>query len=72
MSIAQNLKTARIQKGLSQQATADTIKTSQRQISKYETGENDITATRLAELCLLYGVSADYVLDLPKGLDWPR
>ena len=27
---------------------------------------------RLAKLCRFYGVSADYILGLPKGLQWPR
>ncbi|MBQ7118476.1 MAG: hypothetical protein IJN88_09725 [Clostridia bacterium] len=26
----------------------------------------------LKKLCLYYGVSADYILDLPKGLDYPE
>ncbi len=31
-----------------------------------------MTIGRLKELCRLYKVSADYILGLPKGLDWPR
>ncbi len=31
-----------------------------------------MTISKLKALCLYYHVSADYILGLPKGLDWPR
>ena len=31
-----------------------------------------MTIGKLKALCLYYHVSADYILGLPKGLDWPR
>lgn len=70
MKIAQNLKMARKAKDMSQAKTAEHMQTTREQISKYETGVNDLTAQRLRELCLLYGVSADWILGLPKGLKW--
>ena len=35
--------------------------------SRYETGKNDMKPLHLIALCNYYGVSADYVLGLPKG-----
>lgn len=35
--------------------------------SRYETGKNDMKPQHIIALCNYYGVSADYVLGLPKG-----
>lgn len=34
--------------------------------------DRDLRQSDIATLCNYYGVSADYVLGLPKGLNWPR
>jgi len=39
--------------------------------NKYENGLHPISTQVLKKLCELYHVSADYILGLPKGLDWP-
>lgn len=72
MEIYEALKEAREIKGIGQKEIAEKLKTTQPQISKYECGAQDITAKRLKEICLYYGVSADYILGLPRGLEWPR
>ena len=64
MKIGDKLKEARIKKGLTQKQVASEIQTTIQQISKYETGEQEPTASRLKELCKLYGVSADEILNL--------
>lgn len=51
---------------------AKKLKTSQTQIWRWESGERKITAENLKAICEHYGVSADYILGLPKGLSWPR
>lgn len=38
--------------------------------SRYETGKNDMKPFHIIALCKYYGVSADYVLGLPKGLPY--
>lgn len=68
MEIYEALKEAREIKRISQKETAQKLQTTQPQISKYENGTQDITAKRLREICLYYGVSADYILGLPRGL----
>lgn len=45
---------------------------SQRKISYLERGELEPSLDDLRRLCLYYRVSADYLLDLPAGLPYPR
>lgn len=40
------------------------------QYRRWENGETDIPTSILKKLCLYYGVSADYILELPKGLKY--
>ncbi len=42
------------------------------QIARYETGANTPPINYIIAFCQHYHVSADYILGLPKGLDWPR
>ena len=42
------------------------------QIARWKKGTSEPGANNLAQLCTVYGVSADYILGLPKGLSWPR
>lgn len=42
------------------------------QIARYETGKVTPPITYLEKFCEHYHVSSDYLLGLPKDLDWPR
>lgn len=42
------------------------------QIRRYEKDLSEMTISKLKAFCQHYGVSADYILGLPRGLDWPR
>ena len=42
------------------------------QWTKYEIGVNELPLRYLVKLCEHYHVSADYLLGLPQGLEWPR
>lgn len=42
------------------------------QIAKYETGVNVPPIDYLLKFCRHYGVSADYILGLPRDAEWPR
>lgn len=42
------------------------------QWAKYESKKNEMPIRYLIQFCLHYGISADYLLGLPKGLRWPR
>lgn len=65
-------KELREDRDMSQKTVAESIGTTQQQMYKYENDIQEMTGSRLKELCQFYGVSADYILGLPKGLAWPR
>lgn len=72
MQYYERLKEAREDNDLTQKEVATLTGTTQQQLYKYENGIQDMTVPKLKKLCELYGVSADYILGLPKGLSWPR
>ena len=72
MQIGDKLRELRIDKDLTQTSVANILKTTQSYYSEYELGKRPIPIQHIITLCLFYGVSADYILGLPKGLSWPR
>ena len=62
----------RIDHDESQRQLAAAIGYHQVQIARYETGHNTPPIAYLVTFCQHYHVSADYLLGLPRGLDWPR
>lgn len=42
------------------------------QIAEYEKGKHTPSINYIIAFCQHYHVSADYILGLPRGLDWPR
>lgn len=66
------LKELRVDHDMTQKDLSTILKTSQQNISYYEKGDRDIPAETLKQLCLLYHVSADYILELPRDLPWGR
>ena len=61
---AERLKKARKAAKLSQEKVAEILNTSRSNISKYETGFLEPNLQTLKELCKLYKVSADYLLEI--------
>lgn len=72
MEIHERIKAAREDKDLTQDEVAEMLNIVRKQIYNWETGKTEMGITKLKALCLIYGVSADYILGLPRGLDWPR
>ena len=68
----ERLRQLREDHDLTQRALAEKLGMPQTQYIRYEQGKRDISTTTLKKLCILYQVSADYILELPKGLKWPR
>lgn len=66
------IKELRTDKDMTQAEVAKILKTEQSYYSKYEAGKHPLPIDHLRTLCLLYKVSADYILGLPHGLKWPR
>jgi transcriptional regulator with XRE-family HTH domain len=72
MALCDRIKEVRTDKDLGQKEVAAALGISQQQYSLYETGRRRIPGEMLGPLCLTLGVSADYLLGLPKNLSWPR
>lgn len=60
----EKIKAARKNAHLSQEQVADLLQTSRSNISKYETGFLEPNLLTLKQLCELYKISADYLLDI--------
>ena len=72
MEIHEKIRATREDADKTQEQTADAIGCTRKQISRYERGEQMMTIEKLRNFCLYYGVSADYILGLPRGLSWPK
>ena len=68
----ERLKELRQDRDMTQAQVAQILQTRQEYYSKYEVGKRPLPIQHLMTLCLFYGVSADYILGLPKNLNWPR
>ncbi len=66
------LRELREDSDLTQAQVAAVLGTTQQVYARYEKGINELPVRHLRALCLLYGVSADYILGLPEGLKRPR
>ena len=71
MEIHEIIRQLREDADLTQMQVAEKIGTTRQYYNKYENGLHSISTQVLKKLCELYHVSADYILGLPKGLDWP-
>lgn len=67
MHYTNKMKQLREDKDLKQADVAKILKMTTQQYSLYETGRRKLPIDKLMELCVFYGVSADYILDLPTG-----
>ena len=66
------LRELREDSDLTQAQVATALGTTQQVYARYEKGVNELPLRHMRALCLLYGVSADYILGLPEGLKRPR
>lgn len=72
MEYYDRIKELRVDRDLTQQQVADYLGIRQEYYSKYELGKRQLPLHHLKALCAFYNVSADYILGLPKNLDWLR
>lgn len=54
------------------QELAEKIGVNRKQIQRWINGEAEMGIYKLRKICEHYNVSADYILGLPKELNWPR
>lgn len=72
MEINEKIKALRLDNDLTLADVAEIIGTTYQYYQKYEKGKRPIPSRHIKRLCEYYQVSADYILGLPKGLNWPR
>ena len=66
------LKELREDKDIKQKDLAFILNITQNTYSNYENEKTEPPYEILKKLCLFYNVSADYILELPKGLKYPE
>ena len=66
------LRKSREDRDLTQQQIAEILNCKQNTYQQYESEKRQLPLTALKKLCLFYNVSADYILDLPKDLQYPK
>ncbi len=62
----------RTDKDLRQEDIAKIISCTKQAYGNYENGKRALPLEQLVKLCNFYGVSADYILGLPKGMKYPE
>lgn len=72
MNYYKRIRELREDHDMTQQDVAKILGMKQPQYHRYENGYRDLPTDVICKLCLLYHVSADYILELPKGLPWGR
>lgn len=72
MTIEQRIKEIREDKDLKQREIAKILNCRQNTYSQYESGKRQIPNEVIKKLCIYYNISADYILDLPQGLPYPK
>lgn len=55
-----------------QRDLAKALGVAQAQLARYESRKHEPPVRYLLAFCEHYKVSADYLLGLPRGLEWPR
>lgn len=70
MTFADNLKTARKEKGFSQEELAATLEVSRQAVSKWEQGETYPEVEKLLQLCRVLEVSMDELFYGESGVKW--
>ena len=66
------LRELREDRDFTQSDIAQVLNCKQNTYQQYEGGKRQIPLEALIKLCEFYGVSADYILELPKGLKYPE
>lgn len=69
MSVVQNLRKIRVEKGFSQVNIAEVLGTTQQQYCKYENGQNELPLRHVITLCKFYGISSDWLLGLKDTME---
>ena len=72
MDYMQRLKELRVDRDLYQKDIAKLLNTTQAYYSQYEGRKRPLPIEHLITLCNFYKVSADYILGIEKGFEYPE
>ncbi len=72
MEVHEKIRGLREDADLNQEMVAKHLGITRPQYSLYETGKRSFPVEQIAELCRFFHVSADYILDLPRGLPYGK
>lgn len=72
MNYVDKLKELREDNDYTQKDIAKILNKSQQGYAHLENGKARFTIDDLQRLCMFYNVSADYILGLPQGLEYPK
>ncbi|MBR1810450.1 MAG: helix-turn-helix transcriptional regulator [Clostridia bacterium] len=70
MAYNEKIKFVREARNITQQEMAKYLGIHQQSYSRYENGIVELPVSRLKQICKKLNISADYILDLPQGLDY--
>ena len=65
-TLSEKIRELRVEKGFSQKFVAEYLKIDRSNYSKYELGKLELSLEMLKQICLLYNVSADYLLGIKE------
>lgn len=72
ISVGERLAHTREDHDHKQKDTAKILGITEKQVLRYEKDRQEMGINKLINFCIYYQVSADYILGLPKNLEWPR
>ncbi len=72
MSFGEKIRELREEKEINQTELGIKTGMTQRRISYLETGKYEPSIEDIRQLCLFFGVSGDYLLNLPEGMRYPK
>lgn len=72
MEIHEKLRALIEDNDINQTQLAKEIGVDRKQLQRWTKGETEMGIQKLKLICQYFHVSADYILGLPKDLNWPR
>ena len=72
LSFGEKIRILRESEGINQTQLAKAVNMTQRKISYIECDKFEPSIQDIVALCVHFGVSADYLLGLPKTLEYPN
>lgn len=72
MTIGEKIKQLREEKGINQTEMGKRLQMTQRKISYLERNTSEPSTEDIRSICLFFNISADYLLNLPKNMNYPE